>query len=61
MIMTLAKSMPVKTIASFVDEHDTRLWRVLHHYVDEPAKKPTTATSRPLVWKRPSAGGATIT
>ena len=34
MIMTLAKSMPVKTIAAFVNEHDTRLWRVLHHYVD---------------------------
>jgi transposase len=35
MIMTLAKAMPVKTIASFVNEHDTRLWRVLHHYVDD--------------------------
>ena len=32
--MTLAKAMPVKTIAAFVNEHDTRLWRVLHHYVD---------------------------
>ncbi|MBA3006884.1 MAG: ISL3 family transposase, partial [Desulfocapsa sp.] len=27
--------MPVKTIASFVDEHDTRLWRIVHHYVDK--------------------------
>jgi len=35
MIMTLAKAMPVKTIAAFVNEHDTRLWRVLHHYVDD--------------------------
>jgi len=35
MIMTLVKSMPLKTIAEFVNEHDTRLWRVLHHYVDE--------------------------
>ncbi len=35
MIMTLAKAMPVKTIAAFVNEHDTRLWRVLHHYVDK--------------------------
>lgn len=34
MIMTLAKAMPVKTIGSFVNEHDTRLWRVIHHYVD---------------------------
>ena len=35
MIMTLVKSMPVKTIAEFVNEHDTRLWRVVHHYVDK--------------------------
>lgn len=35
MIMTLAKAMPVKSIAAFVNEHDTRLWRVLHHYVDD--------------------------
>jgi len=35
MIMTLAKAMPVKTIASFVNEHDTRLWRIIHHYVDK--------------------------
>ena len=34
MIMTLAKSMPVKTISAFVGEQDTRLWRILHHYVD---------------------------
>jgi transposase len=39
MIMTLAKSMPVKTIANFVNEHDTRLWRVLHHYVDDAREK----------------------
>ena len=38
MIMSLAKSMPVKTLAGYVDEHDTRLWRVLHHYVDEARK-----------------------
>ena len=35
MILTLAKAMPVKTISEFVNEHDTRLWRILHHYVDE--------------------------
>ena len=32
--MTLAKAMPVKTISEFVGEHDTRLWRIIHHYVD---------------------------
>ena len=35
MIMTLVKSMPVKTLAEFVGEHDTRIWRILHHYVDK--------------------------
>ena len=39
MIMTLAKAMPVKTISEFVNEHDTRLWRILHHYVDEARDK----------------------
>jgi transposase len=35
MIMTLVKSMPVKTVAAFIGEHDTRIWRILHHYVDQ--------------------------
>ena len=39
MIMTLAKAMPVKTIAAFVNEHDTRLWRILRHYVDQAREK----------------------
>ena len=34
-IMTLAKQMPVNAIARLVGEHDTRLWRILRHYVDE--------------------------
>jgi len=38
-IMILAKAMPVKTIAEFVKEHDTRLWRILHHYVSEAREK----------------------
>jgi transposase len=35
MVMTLAKNMAVKTIATFVGEQDTRLWRIIHHYVDK--------------------------
>lgn len=26
--------MPIRAVAGLVGEHDTRLWRVLHHYVD---------------------------
>lgn len=33
LVMMLAKAMPVKTLAEYVGEHDTRLWRVIHHYV----------------------------
>jgi len=39
MIVTLSKSMPTKTIASFVNEHDTKLWRMVHHYVDQAREK----------------------
>nr|CBX27720.1 hypothetical protein N47_H25420 [uncultured Desulfobacterium sp.] len=35
LIMMMAKAMPVKSIANIVKEHDTRLWRVLNHYVHE--------------------------
>jgi transposase len=31
--MTLVKEMPVRALARIVNEHDTRLWRVLDHYV----------------------------
>jgi transposase len=35
LVMMLVKEMPVAAIARLVGEHDTRLWRILHHYVDE--------------------------
>jgi len=34
-LLTLCQQMPVKAVARLVGEHDTRLWRVLHHYVGE--------------------------
>jgi transposase len=33
-IMTLVKGMPVAAAARLVGEHDTRLWRVIQHYVE---------------------------
>jgi transposase len=33
--MTMMTSMPVAAVGRLMNEHDTRLWRVLHHYVDE--------------------------
>lgn len=33
-VLTLCRQMPVAAIARLVGEHDTRIWRVLHHYVE---------------------------
>jgi transposase len=35
LIMALVTSMPVKAAARLAGEHDTRLWRVIHHYVEQ--------------------------
>jgi transposase len=35
LLMTMVSAMPVRQVARMVGEHDTRLWRVLHHYVDQ--------------------------
>jgi transposase len=35
LVMTMICAMPVAAVARMVGEHDTRLWRVLHHYVEE--------------------------
>ena len=33
--MTLMTAMPVLTAARMIGENDTKLWRVVHHYIDE--------------------------
>jgi hypothetical protein len=33
-VMDLIPAMPVAAAARMVGEHDTRLWRIIHHYVD---------------------------
>ena len=40
MIMAMVPAMPVNAVARMVGEHDTRLWRVIHHYVDRPGRTP---------------------
>ncbi len=35
LVMAMVKEMPVAAVASLICEHDTRVWRVVHHYVDE--------------------------
>lgn len=33
-LLSLVRQMPVLAVAKLVGEHDTKIWRVLHHYVD---------------------------
>jgi len=35
LLLTMVPHMPVPAAARLVGEHDTRLWRVIHHYVDQ--------------------------
>jgi len=35
LLMTMVPHMPVRAAARLMDEHDTRLWRVIHYYVDQ--------------------------
>jgi len=35
LVMVLAREIPVKVMSKILQEHDTRLWRILNHYVEE--------------------------
>lgn len=35
MIMMMVTEMPVNTVAGIIGEHDTRLWRIMDHYVSK--------------------------
>jgi transposase len=39
LMLAMCKEMPVKSVGSLFGEHDTRLWRVLHHYIDTARDK----------------------
>ena len=43
-LMELVRAMPVAAAARLVGEHDTRLWRVVHHYVDEAVARIDAST-----------------
>jgi hypothetical protein len=34
LVMALVAEMPVAAVGELVGEHDTRIWRIVHHYVD---------------------------
>jgi transposase len=35
LIMAMVQAMPVAVVARMIDEWDTRLWRIIHHYVEK--------------------------
>lgn len=35
LILIMAEDMPILKVAEIIDEHDTRVWRVIHSYVEE--------------------------
>jgi len=39
LVMTMLTSMPVAAVARIAGEHDTRLWRILHAYIDDARAK----------------------
>ena len=38
-VIQLAKAMPILAVARLVGEHDTRVWRIVNHYVDSARGK----------------------
>jgi transposase len=47
LMMLLSAEMPVNAMADLLDEHDTRLWRVLMHHVEQAhAKRDWSAVRR---------------
>nr|WP_162142477.1 ISL3 family transposase [Aneurinibacillus terranovensis] len=43
-MVLLAKAMPMNEVSRLVGEHDTTLWLILHHYVDEARQEQTWET-----------------
>ena len=44
LVMAMVSAMPVNAVARLVGEHDTRLWRVIHHYVEQARARTNLAT-----------------
>jgi transposase len=52
-VTTLIKGMPVAAAARLVGEHDTRLWRVIQHYVETAVARMDLADLRRVAMTRP--------
>ena len=38
-VMALAREMPIRAMSKILRKHDTRLWRILNHYVEEAKRE----------------------
>ena len=54
-VLALAKAMPIANIAERMGEHDTRLWRILDHYVWEAVEKQDLSEVRQIAADETSA------
>ena len=55
LMMLLSAEMPVDAMADLLDEHDTRLWRVLMHYVEKAHTKSDWSAVRRIAVDETSA------
>jgi transposase len=55
LMMVLSAEMPVDAMADLLDEHDTRLWRVLMHYVERAHAKSDWSALRRIAVDETSA------
>ncbi len=44
LVMALVKEMPVAAVAALIGETDMRVWRIMHHHVDEAVKAQDLST-----------------
>jgi len=57
LIMAMVREMPVATLAGLIGETDMRVWRVVHHYVDQAVEAQNLEGSGASGLMRPRAGG----
>jgi transposase len=55
LMMSLSAEMPVDAMADLLDEHDTCLWRVLMHYVEQAHAKSDWSAVRRIAVDETSA------
>ena len=61
LVMALVKEMPVAAVAGLIGEHDMRIWRIVHHYVDRRRGARISPALSGWVSMRPAPGAGRTT